>query len=222
MIQIQFGELARLQKLGEKLSTIPGCPRTHGAVEALGEDLAEICNDWDEAEWLVRESRSRWEDWKGRRGLLVLLDNRRRPELPPANIAQELGPKPEVTCRLCDDWGHLEITDGATGQSHQDWCKCPIGEHLKKTFPGFMKMLNRKTGFRMILDRRVDTVAVKERGRITEADIKQAYSERQNGLDSLIFQERCVLENFDASPERKEIARQTLRALGVAETEVSA
>lgn len=212
MIDLQFGEVDRIRHLAEKLSTIPACPRTQGAVEALGEDLAELCDSWEEAEWLVTQARSQWDEWKGRRGLLHLLDDRRRPQLPPANQAQDLGPKPEISCRLCEDWGHLEITDGITGAKRQDWCKCPIGQHLKLTFPGFMKMLNK--GAVRLLNPRPDRGA-----RITETDLEINFQGRQNGIENLIAQERAVLES-DSSNDRKEIARQTLKQLGVAETEV--
>lgn len=210
MLNLQFGEVNRVKRLAEKLSTIPGCRMTQGAIDAIAEDLIELCDSWDEAEWIVKEARSQWDEWKGRRGLIQLLESRRRPELPPSNQAVDLGPKPEVDCKTCFDWGHYY--DETAKRNVR--CGCGMGLSVSDAF---LKALNRQPEFREVLSGRPE-----KRRRISQDEIDREFSNRQNTIARLIAQERFVLESEASSPERKEIARLNLKGLGVAESEVSA
>jgi hypothetical protein len=217
MLQLQFGETQKLNRLAEKLATVPGCRITQGAVEVIGEDLAELCEDWEEAEWLVKEARSKWDEWKGRRGLIQLLDSRRRPELPPSNQAQDLGLKPEILCTICGDWGHY-----SNGKEHV-WCDCQAAQDTRRAWPGLVDLINRKTKhdpLALEISRLAKSNA--QQRRITQAEIDRAFSERRNAVNFVVADARSVLADESSSSDRKEIARTTLKVLGVAETEVSA
>jgi hypothetical protein len=117
-------------RLAQRLKTIPECPQSNDAIEAMADDLRKHCADEAEAEWLVSYARDTWEKWRGTRGLLDALETR-RPQLPASNQAIDYGPKPAVECERCNDWGHVTIN------GKLEFCACNSGDALRAALPAF-------------------------------------------------------------------------------------
>jgi hypothetical protein len=194
----------RLQRLAERLSTVPDCPRSEGAIEALAEDLIELCDDEGEATQLVARAR-RWEKWRGTRGLIDLLETM-RPALPAGNQAIDYGPKPVPDCAACQDWGHF------TRNGRDEWCTCTAAEELRLAHPDWIDQMNR-TGAATLLH---NPVPIDRKKPLTEEDLEQACEQRRNRTDELIQNARATLDDPHASKDRKEMAREILRGCGEA------
>lgn len=127
--------------LVKKLNSVPKCPQGDMALDAVAEALAGMCGTEADAEWLINEACYHWRDWKGIPELRAMLHNRNNPELPPSNLAKDLGPKPTGMCPTCDDWGHY--TDEADPLKLRKWCTCEMGVWQEQRHPGMMEALNR-------------------------------------------------------------------------------
>lgn len=82
-------EIEQFNRLADTLSLLPSCPRSPAVLEALAEDLARMCDSLAEAQWLVREARSQWDEWRGVKALAYLLHMKRHPPLPASNLAPD-------------------------------------------------------------------------------------------------------------------------------------
>src|SRR5215831_1108344 len=194
-------------ELAIQLTTIPDCPRTEMAVDALGMDLIKLCRNSEEAQWVVQEARWNWEKWKGTAGLRALLQEKHEPAcLPLERQVIDLGPKPVVTCAVCHDFGWFY--GGASG--HQ-FCVCAAGRQAQAEMPDMIDKLNAKH-FRSI-----QKITRAERKPVTEEDLERAFQARQDRSEEMIAAARATLADPEASKNRKEIAREILRGCGVEE-----
>jgi len=185
--------------LAYRLTLIPECPQAVEAVEALADTLRGLCPDEKTARALVTQACTRWERWKGPHGLLELVQAA-RPAPAPSNQAVDLGPKPAIDCAACGDWGYF--SDGGEVR----WCTCEAGRDTREHTPGLVESLNRKK-----IKPPHEAAA---RAPITQADIDQAFDERQDRTGEMIAEQRAVLDDPAASADRKEIAREILRSFG--------
>jgi hypothetical protein len=75
------------RRLAESLTTIDGCPRYDGAIDALAQDLTRWCTGYiapdgsrwpaeAQARWVVDEARRLWEKWAGSRALYAIFEAR--------------------------------------------------------------------------------------------------------------------------------------------------
>jgi hypothetical protein len=199
--------------LASELSTIVDAPRTDEGIKAVARHLVSICGNDQEARWLVDEALFKWERWKGPHRLAEMLYDKQHPELPPPNQARPMPPREETHCKLCEDWGHRE--DSAT--ELRVWCECEMGRWQESRHPGLVEALNRHRNKKL-----ANILTMPPRQRVTQNDLDQAFRGRQNAVNSMVADARSVLADESSSPDRKEIARTTLKALGVVETEVSA
>lgn len=197
--------------LAEELTTIPDCPRSEGAVEAIAKDLFRLCRNDDEAQMAVDAAREQWTAWKGTAGLIEVLQSMRRgPEsLPPERRVIDLGPKPVVNCAACQDWGYI------WRGGRNEWCSCAEGVRMQNESSDFLEKLNTKhvKGPQMLQAMQ----ASPERRPITEADLEQAYLQRKKDAEGMIARAKAVLADETRSSNEKELARETLRTLGVEE-----
>jgi hypothetical protein len=199
--------------LASELSTIVDAPKSDDGIKAVARHLVSICETDQEARWLVDEALFKWERWKGPHRLAEMLYNKQHPELPPSNQARPMPPREETHCQLCGDWGHRD--DSATGL--RIWCECEMGRWQQSRHPGLVEALNRPKN-----KKTANILTVPPPRRFTQSDLDKAFADRQNAVDKVVADARSVLADESSSPDRKEIARTTLRVLGVAETEVSA
>lgn len=124
-------------ELAQRLTTISECPRFDNAIEALADDLRELCRDRTEAEWLVHEARHNWDAWKGTAGLVELLNAKRR-TAPERQVFEGFGPRPVVDCETCQDFGTVW-----TGLKHE-WCQCRSAAILKASNPTMVDSFNQR------------------------------------------------------------------------------
>lgn len=199
-------------ELAVELGTIPDAPKTDEGQQAVARHLISLCENEEDARWVVDEAVFQWQNWKGPRRLAAMLYDRKHPELLPANSVKPMPPREDVRCEACGDWGHLD--DPVT--KLRVWCQCDMGKWQQSRHPGLVEALNRNNHMKSLLSRSKGT-----RKRISQEDIDQAFRHRQNGVETVIREARQALEDESASAERKEIAHETLKSLG-AETEVSA
>lgn len=185
-------------RLAFELTLIPECPRSDPAVESLSDMLREIFQDESEARAIVSEACARWDRWRGTRGLIELIEAR-KPALPPANQAVNLGPKPVIECAQCGDWGYFSRTDGTV-----EWCNCAAGRDTREQFPDLVDKLKRKG-----IEPPHEAPAVM-RAPITQADIDRAFQERRDRTEEMITEQRAILDDPSSSADRKEIAREIL------------
>lgn len=160
---------ASAHKLALQLTTIPDCPSSDVAAEALAADLENLCTSEDEARWLVDQARRRWEKWRGTHGLIELLETR-RPQLAPGNQAIDYGPKPVPDCAACNDWGHLTGPDGKP-----QFCACAAGEELRRQNPDWCSRVQKTA---RILHAPPPPEPEKAR-LITQADVDEAIRKRR-------------------------------------------
>lgn len=184
-------------RLANRLTLIPECPQGKEAVEALADAIGGLSRDETEARAIVNEACSKWDRWRGPHGLIAVA-LALRPAPPPANQAVDLGPKPEVECETCGDWGYF-----SRGQTIA-WCDCRAGRDTRERIPGLVDSLNRKHV------KPLHEAAAVARPRITQADIDQAFADRQDRTEKMIQDERAILDDPAAPPDRKEIARAVL------------
>jgi hypothetical protein len=182
-------------KLAQQLTTIPECPRSDEAIEALARDLEQISGNFREAERIVRDAREKWDRWKGTRGLIELLEALRPAPLL-ANQAIDYGPRPAVNCQICGDWGYFS----AGGEV--EWCRCPAALETRERMPGLTDAMNRK--------KVKPPHESRDAKPVNGEDLESAIRERPDRAGRMIAQERAALEDPDASPARKEIAREIL------------
>lgn len=159
--------LKEANKLAEHLTTIPECPRGELAIEALADDLLEICQDRAEMRWLVHEARARWERWQGTKGLRELVRSR-TPEPDPPNQFMQYEPSP-VDCSACNDFGFF------TRNRKSQFCDCSQGEALRERFPDFVEKLNSKGITKPIMPTR-------ERRHITEEELSREIERRRKSV----------------------------------------
>ena len=190
-------------KLAIQLALIPECPQGDRSLEILAEELERLCADDDEAGAIVTQARDSWERWRGPRGLIELIHERRTPPLPPANQAIDLGPKPAVDCARCGDWGYFSTPDGTVV-----WCDCDAGKETRERMPGLVDSLKRKQV------KPLHEPAAIARPPITQADIDQAFEQRQDRTEEMIREQRAILDDPSSSADRKEIARAILAGFG--------
>lgn len=195
---------AKAFELAVQLTFIPDCPRGDAAVERLAHDLMRLLLSDDEAVEIVTEACDRWERWKGNRGLIDLIESR-RPAPVPSNQAKDFGPRPKPDCAICADWGYFGRPGGRV-----EWCTCPAGSETQAKAPGLVEVLNRKKTQPLH-----EAAAIEPPRRITQADIDQAFEERQDRTGQLIADARDTLADPAAAPDRQEIAREILRRFEV-------
>jgi hypothetical protein len=126
-------------RLAVELTTIPDCPRGDIVIEKLSRDLIRLCSDDEEAERIVIEACDRWDRWRGPRGLIEILEAMHPAPLP-SNQVQDYGPKPEIQCPMCLDFGYRTSADGRTAE----WCTCLAGNETVERYPGLVASLNRR------------------------------------------------------------------------------
>lgn len=208
-----FGKLNHedAYSLAVRLTTIPDCPRSGEAIEAIADDLVELCGggelageEWtpyQQAKWLVAQAR-RWKTWQGTAGLIELYRERFRTGAPDRTTTgpayQEfpaLPAAPEVTCSLCNDFGTTK--DG--------FCQCVQGQRMATEMKPFLLRYDKVT-------------PTKPTGpRPSEEDIRQTFEATQKRVAETIENARAVLQDPESTRERKEIARETLRTYGAAD-----
>lgn len=195
--------------LAEEITTIPDSPRAAGAVEAIAKDLFRLCRDDDEAQKLVDTAREQWITWKGTAGLIEVLQGMRRGPgaVPLERRVIDLGPKPVVNCAACQDWGYVWRAGVNV------YCSCAQGARLEAEDPGLLDTLNRKGSFKGM----PALQAVPAPRPITEADLEQAFLQRQKDTEGMISRAKAVLADDARSSNEKELARETLRMFGVEE-----
>lgn len=191
--------------MAEELTTIPDCPRSEAALDAIAKDLFRLCKNDDEAQELVATARDQWISWRGTIGLIEILQGMRRgPEsVPLERRTIDLGPKPHVNCAACQDWGYIWRA------GRNEYCTCAEGVRMQTEAAGLLETFNRKN----IKGPQALQAAVVRRP-VSESDLEQAFLESKKHKDATIARQKAVLEDEAASKEEKEIARETLRLLG--------
>jgi len=117
----------RALSLAKALTTIADFPRYPEAIEATAEDLMDWCIGsfldgctWsaeEQAEWLVKEARRRFDPWPGTLQLQRLFNNKFRREVG----FPQMRHKPE--CSHCDSTGWMIFeSDGASGAKKCTYC----------------------------------------------------------------------------------------------------
>lgn len=191
-------------ELAFQLSTVPSAPMSDSSYRALAIDLIEICADAAEAEAIVHAARFHWQKWQGTPGLLELLRTHRHPPaLAPERQVIHLGPKPEILCRTCQDFGFRLNPDHA-----YEHCGCSQGRQLEQDDPTFVATLNAKH-VPDILHRPPQ----QEAKRATAQQLERSFEERQARYRQEVASLRQVA-NGDNPDSIKEIARQMLIDLG--------
>lgn len=192
-------------ELARTLWSVPDFPRTKEVTEAIALDLHEMCADDDEARWIVSAAR-KWERWAGTAGLVRLLKDKRIPFLAPERRVIDLGPKPVINCAACQDWGYT------WRGGRNEYCSCAEGVRMQTEATGFLEKLNQAHAKGPLA-----LQAVAPRRPISEADLEQAFLERQKETDTMIARAKAVLADEARSGDEKELARETLRTLGAEE-----
>lgn len=190
----------RAFELSRRLTTIDGCPRIDEALDSLADDLIEICSSEEEAETLVKEARWTWKKWQGTAGLIELLNSKRRPvTLPRERQKAELGPRPQIACHACNDNGIIREA------GRHEWCTCAQGRKMREDMPAWLETLNR-TIFGKLPE-------AKERRITSEAELEKEFQANQARYDKIIADARAILEDPNTPPNRREIARETIKSL---------
>ena len=198
----------QIRELAAKFVLIPDFPRQDGAIDTLADMVVEISDTFDEAKWLAAEA-LKWEKWRGIAGLEELL-NGRRMTAPERKVFHSAPPPAEVLCPICKGWGHL--WDEALKKTVL--CSCPEGSHPSAV--GLVEAMNRKKVKGNLMQKLQGSP---ERRPVTEMDLYLA--KKQNVINHDIADARAVLASEEASAERKEIARQTLKNYEAGEHQAS-
>ena len=187
-----------------KFIFIPEFPRQPEAVPSMAGILLNLCETPDELKWLGSEV-IRWEKWRGYGGLVELLEGRRR-TAPERKVFHSAPPPAEVLCPICQGFGHR--WDEASKKTVL--CSCPEGSHPSAV--GLVEAMNRKKVNGNLMQKLQGSP---ERRPITAEDVE--FAKRQNKTQQEIEEARATLANADAAPDRKEIARETLKRYGATE-----
>ena len=159
--------------LAWQLATIPDSPKTDQAIQALAIRLGSMCQDFDEAKWLVDEAVLKWSTWKGINGLSEMLYDKLHPPIVPSNQAKAMPPREDIHCEACGDWGHLD--DPIT--KLRVWCECDMGKWQATRHPGLVEALN-KTQQMKSLVRRLRHIKP-----ITQQDVDRATAEHKTAKE---------------------------------------
>src|ERR1017187_6313795 len=135
-------------EIAERLANIPGFCGRAGALKGLTGLLRKLCRGFDlagrhwtpeeQAIWLGDEASEQWNEWASEAELKRMFEAKFRPNYRSGNTAQDLGKKPPVICRLCNDLGTVKQSN----ECHV-WCICQQGEALRQEIPGWLESLNR-------------------------------------------------------------------------------
>ena len=194
----------QIRELAAKFVLIPDFPRQDGAIDMLADTVVEISDTFDEAKWLAAEA-LKWEKWRGIAGLEELLNGRRK-TAPERKVFHSAPPPAETLCPICQGFGHL--WDEASKKTVL--CSCPEESHPGAV--GLVEAMNRKKVNGNLMQKLQGSP---ERRPITAEDVE--FAKRQNKTQQEIEEARATLANAYAAPDRKEIARETLKRYGATE-----